>query len=361
MADEPADAGVRAHRLRMLRRVAVTVWAAAVAFWTATAGFAFNRELLLVYVATGLFAASIGHRRMLQVIVDWLPFALVLAVYDLSRGAATLVGMPTWWHPQVDADRWMFFGVMPTVWLQEHLKLPLPPWWEVIVSTTYMSFFILPYVIAAVLWLRNRAAWKAFVLRFIVLQFCALIIYVLAPAAPPWAAARCTAGQVADGPSAPACMFRSAARAPDGGLLGAMSTSRPGAHQWVERISTRGWATLHLDSARSLIDWGQANVNVVAAVPSGHAALTLMISVFLWRRVGVRWRPLLVAYPLVMAFTLVYAAEHFVVDLLFGWALAVAVLVGMGRVEPGRRSRLLWRRLGSGSRAEPVGAVPAIE
>jgi hypothetical protein len=239
----------------------------------------------------------------------------------------------------------MFFGGMPTVWLQEHLKQARPPWWEVVISTTYMSFFILPYVVAAVLWLRDRAAWKAFVVRFVVLQFAALLVYVLAPAAPPWAAARCTDREVAGGPSAPKCMFHSAARVPDGGLLGPMSTSQPGAHQWVERISTRGWGTLHLHSARSLIDEGQANVNLVAAIPSVHAALTLMISVFLWRRVGAKWRTVLVVYPLIMAFTLVYAAEHFVFDLLLGWALTVVVLVVIGRIESrwrqtaGRRRR----------------------
>ena len=30
------------------------------------------------------------------------------------------------------------------------------------------------------------------------------------------------------------------------------------------------------------------------------------------------------AYPLIMAFTLVYTAEHYVIDILLGWALAVA-------------------------------------
>jgi membrane-associated phospholipid phosphatase len=331
--------GARSRRLVVGRRVAVVAWASAVAFRTATSGFAFNRELLLVYIATGLVAASIGHRRMRQVVVDWLPFALVLVVYDLSRGAASLLGTPTWWHPQADADRWLFFGVMPTVWLQERLKLPRPPWWEVVISTTYMSFFILPYVVAAVLWLRNRDVWKAFVLRFVVLQFTALIAYVLAPAAPPWAAARCTAADVADHPSAPRCMFHSAARVPDGGLLGAMSTSQPGAHRWIERISTRGWGALHLDSARSLINEGQASVNLVAAVPSGHAALTAMVAAFLWRRVAAKWRPVLIGYPLIMAFTLVYAAEHFVVDIVLGWALALVVVAVIGRLEARRRRR----------------------
>ena len=133
---------------------------------------------------------------MLYVIRDWLPFALVLVAYDLSRGAAELIGRPTMWHWQVNADRWLFFGTMPTVWLQERLKLPDPPWWEVVISSVYMSFFVLPYVVAGVLWLRDRDEWKAFVRLFVGLSFAALVIYALLPAAPPWAAARCTAADV---------------------------------------------------------------------------------------------------------------------------------------------------------------------
>ncbi len=127
-------------------------------------------------------------------------------------------------------------------------------------------------------------------------------------------------------------MFRGPAGVPDGGLLGAMHMSQPGAHQFVERISTRGWGTLHLQSAGALLDSGQASVNLVAAIPSLHAAVTAMISMFLWRRVRRGWRPLLVGYPLAMAFVLVYSAEHFVVDILMGWALAAAVSTVMAWV-----------------------------
>jgi hypothetical protein len=249
-----------------------------VAYRTVTDGFAFNRELLLLYIATGLLAASIGRgRRMLYVVRDWLPFALVLVAYDLSRGAATLIGRPTMWHWQADADRWLFSGTMPTVWLQEHLKLPSPPWWEVGISCVYMSFFILPYVVAAVLWLRDRDEWKAFVRLFVGLSFAGLVIYTLLPAAPPWAAARCTSADVEGGPSDPPCMFGSARGVPDGGLLGAMSTNRDGANIWVERIVGRGWGNLHLHSATALIEEGQASVNMVAAIPSLHAGLTAAV------------------------------------------------------------------------------------
>jgi PAP2 superfamily len=323
---DKSDPASREVSLTWARRVAVSTWALVVTYRTVTDGVAFNRELLLLYIATGLIAASIGRgHKVFTVVRDWLPFALVLVLYDLSRGAADMLGAPTLWRFQPDADRWLFFGTVPTVWLQERIKMPQPPWWEVIISSIYMSFFILPYVVAGVLWLYNRTDWAAFVRRFVALSFAAVAVYVVLPAAPPWAAARCTAADIAGGPSNPRCMYRSAAGVPDGGLLGAMHMSQPGAHQFVERISTRGWGTLHLQSASALVNSGQASVNLVAAIPSLHAALTAMISIFLWRRIRRRWRPLLVAYPLAMAFVLVYSAEHFVVDILLGWALAALV------------------------------------
>jgi hypothetical protein len=352
---ETAAPTTHQRRLTLTRRAAIAVWALVVVYRTLTDGLAFNRELLLLYIATGLFAASIGRRqKAFAVVRDWLPFALVLVVYDLSRGAATLLGAPTLWHFQPQADRWLFFGTVPTVWLQERIKMPQPPWWEVIISGIYMSFFVLPYVVAGVLWLRNRCDWAAFVRRFVALSFVALVVYIVLPAAPPWAAARCTASDVAGGPSSPHCMFRSPAGVPNGGLLGAMHRSQPGAHLFIDRISTRGWGTLHLQSAGALLNSGQASVNLVAAIPSLHAAVTAMISIFLWRRVKARWRPLLVAYPLAMAFVLVYSAEHFAVDILLGWALAAIISLTFDLLDSWRSRRRASRSVAA-DLAQPAG------
>ena len=124
-------------------------------------------------------------------------------------------------------------------------------------------------------------------------------------------------------------MFRSARGVPDGGLLGAMQSTQDGAHGWIERIVGRGWGKLNMHTASALLDSGQAKVNLVAAIPSLHAAMTLAIAAFLWHRVHRGWHPLLVAYVLVMAFTLVYTAEHYVIDILLGWALAAVVMVAI--------------------------------
>ena len=183
------DTDTHDRRLTFVRRTAITAWALVVVYRTLTVGLAFNRELLLLYIATGLIAACIGRRhKVFTVVRDWLPFALVLLLYDLSRGATALFGASTLWQFQPNADRWLFFGTMPTVWLQERIKMPQPPWWEVIISSIYMSFFILPYVVAGLLWLRSRGDWAAFIRRFVALSFAALVVYVVLPAAPPWAA-----------------------------------------------------------------------------------------------------------------------------------------------------------------------------
>ncbi len=100
------------------------MWALVVGYRTCTGGLAFNRELVLVYIATGLIAASIGRgRKTVMVVRDWLPFALVLLLYDVSRHAATLVGRHRpCGRPQLQLERWMFFGTIPTVWLQERMR-----------------------------------------------------------------------------------------------------------------------------------------------------------------------------------------------------------------------------------------------
>jgi len=325
-----------AHRLLLLRCAALTLWAVVIGYWIVRDGLTYDRNTLLLVICTGLIAATVGSRRSLFVLRDWLPFALVLLVYDLSRGAALLVGRPTEWHLQINVDRALFGGHEPTVWLQSHLKEPFPPWWETVVSLVYVSFFFAPYVAGGALWLRNRAEWRKFVLRFVVISFIGLIGFIVFPAAPPWAAAQCDASQVTAGPSDPPCMEAPAGDNKTGGMLGQVQLSHAGAAPWIERISTRGWDRLGVPQAKALIDEGQAGVNQVAAVPSLHAAISMLITVFFWPRVRKRWRPLLAGYALVMAFALVYAAEHYVFDILLGWLLTGTVSYAFDRWESRR-------------------------
>jgi hypothetical protein len=302
-------------------------------------GVPFDRTGLLVWIGGGLLAASIGYHPiwLLWVAVDFLPLAAVLIVYDYLRGLSESLGMPVWWHPQIDVDKFLFLGTEPTVWLQEHLKHPDVRWYDVGVCICYYSFFFLPYVTAGALWLRGRADFYRWTLRFVGLSFFAFTLFALIPAAPPWAAAHCTAAQVADHPSSPGCMYLPGQLVPSGGLLGPMTSHLPGANPWVEQLAGRGFYKLHLGVANSLLSEGRAIADAVAAVPSLHLGGTVLFVLFMWRRVSKWWRPVLVAYPFAMTFTLVYAGEHYVSDCIAGALAAVLVHVIANRIERRRR------------------------
>ena len=324
------------------RYAAVGIWLAALTCYIAFDGVPIDRLGLIAWTMSGLLAASIGRRPLLTVLVDWLPFSAILVAYDLTRGLADALGRPTIWTPQLRIEKWIFGGTEPTVWLQAHLKEAYAPPWEVIVSTTYVSYFFAPYLVAGLLWIRNRELWRKFAVRFVLINLIALACFIIMPAAPPWAAGQCTAAEVADHPSNPPCLYEPN-RLADNGLLGKLTPHHHNASIYVERTGTRGFERYGLHIAAKLVSEGQADVNQVASIPSLHAALSMFMAVFLWPLSRRRWRPLLAVYPFVMAFSLVYSAEHYVVDILSGWLVTAIVCVGVGRFERRRRQSSLAR------------------
>jgi hypothetical protein len=338
--------------LTKIRRWAIIAWVILMVVELSVHGLAFDRTRLIILLCLGLIAACIGRRRTMSVILDWAPFAVILLLYDWTRNAAQTINFPVQWTLAPDVDK-AIFGVVPTAWLQEHLKHPEAAWWEVIVGLVYMSYFIAPYAVAAWLWLKNRMVWRRFAACFIAVSFLGLIGYTFVPAAPPWAAARCTAEEVIAQPHEDACMVEAEASEP-GGILGPIDPVDDGAEPYVERISSRGWDVLNIHVAASLIEIGQGKSNLVAAIPSLHAALTMLLALFLWPRTDRRWRPLLLLYPFAMAFALVFTAEHYVFDILLGWALSGIVVWAVNLID---RRIVQPRNARRAARVEPFPAT----
>jgi membrane-associated phospholipid phosphatase len=328
---QPPDTRGRSW-LQWLRIALIVSWCAGLVTQLVMDGIPTNQLLILLWPLSGAAVWSIGSRRMWEVLQDFLPLIAILVAWSYLRGFADSLGMPTWWHPQLAIEKWLFFGNVPTVWLQEHLKHATPQWWEVPVALTYLSFFIVPGATAAVLWVRKRRDFYRWSTRYVVLSFSSYIVFALAPTAPPWAAARCTARLVASHPSAPDCMT-SGHLLHTGGLLGLAAHPQPGAPPWVERISVRSLSEIHLDKAKLWVGSGRGLFDPVASLPSLHAAMTVLFAIFMWQRVRRAVRALLVVYPLMMGFTLVYAGDHYVIDVLAGWAAAVLVAFVVTRVE----------------------------
>ena len=110
----------------------------------------------------------------------------------------------------------------------------------------------------------------------------------------------------------------------------------------VARITGRGWYHLKAGDFHQKLS---AVGNPVAAMPSLHAAVSLFVALYGASRLRSRWRWLLLLYPLTMAFTLVYYAEHYVIDILAGYAVAGLVLWGCARWEHSRAQDRLGRVL----------------
>lgn len=293
--------------LRVARWSLLLTYGGVFVWWVQQHGFPTERLQVVSWLGGALVVVALftPGRRVWRVVAEWVPFTLVFFAYDYSRGAADTIGMPLHTTPQITMDRWLGFGTVPTVWLQQHfLSHERVHAWQVVPSVVYLSHFVLPFAVAAWLWARDHPRFVAYTERFVGLSFLGVATYILFPWAPPW-----------------------------------MASAR-GKLPPLERSVNDGWLYVHFNFANHVFHEGQATVNLTAALPSLHAAYTMMIALFFWRRA--RWwtRVALVVYPLLMAFTLVYGAEHYVVDILLGWIYAVLIHVLCGRLD---RRRTAWR------------------
>jgi hypothetical protein len=330
----------RSRRRRLLLAVLV-----AFVLCTAFFGFPTGREMLTGWLLLVLLAACAGDVRVWRraVVRDWLPLLAVLFAYDLLRGVANeiggyLFGLASWCSADtlaqchqaghmtaranltepITADSWMFHGTVPTVWLQDHLFTPgVAHWYDVAVLPVYFSHFLVSLVVAVSLWCTNYPLFRRYIGVLVGLTVAAVTTYVLYPMAPPWMAA------LNDSP-----------------LKGTT----------IHRVVQETLSTLGGSQLGSAVEQGAAYSNRVAAMPSLHAAIPMMLLLFFWPVVGRRLRVTLTAYAGAMAFTLVYGGEHYVVDVLAGWAYAVVVVLVAHRL----RGRSVTGRSSPPSAARPL-------
>jgi PAP2 superfamily protein len=293
--------------LAVLRPYALVLYFAGLVLWSAHYGIPVQRELVILWTCGALACASIGRplREVLRLLLDWLPVVVVLGAYDFTRGAADSIGIGVHVHPMIAFDRFLFGGEVPTEWLQSHLhERGGVHWYDVCFTLVYTSYFIVPFALAGWLWTRDRLAFLRFTRRLVTLALAGLATYVAFPAAPPWMA----------------------------GEMGLLNN--------VHRTTGKGWEAISVGTA-GLFSEGQAGVNLVAAVPSLHAAFTALVAFFLWGRVrNRRLRPLLLLYPLAMGLTLMATGEHYFFDVLLGWCYAGGVMVAWASWERRREARV---------------------
>lgn len=260
------------------------------------------------------------HGPIAQLLIAWSPLSAILVAYwvaqwitaplGLGDGADTnRLGASLHVVGPARADE-ALLGTVPSVWLQSHLVDGSVHWYDVVAALVYITHFVTIPLITAVVWFRLRSRFGAWLTAVMSMTLLGIAGYLAYPAAPPWLAAQ-------------------------RGDIGAL-----------DRISHIGWDGLGLDAIGRLVQLGQSGSNPVAAMPSLHAGAALLAALFLWPSVSRVSRVLLAAYALAMALTLVYTGEHYVVDVLAGWLVAV---VGVSA------SRLVGRRA---HEREPSAGIP---
>ena len=302
----------RVRRRRLLLLVAALFAGVAALF-----GFPTGREVLTGWVLLFLLAACAGNVRVWwrAVVRDWLPLFAVLFAYDLLRGLAPDIGarlahLPTLQadlvNPSItekahltepiDGDKLLFAGKVPTVYLQQHLYTPgHVHWWDALSVPVYFSHFFVSLGVAVFLWALSYRLFRRYVWTLVTLTVITLLTYALFPAAPPWMA----------------------------GLPA--NHALPEIHRVVpETLRALGGHTVN-----SAVERGAAYSNRVAAMPSLHGGIPMMLLLFAWPLVRRRTRVLLAVYVVAMLLTLVYGGEHYVTDIIVGYLSAAAAVYGV--------------------------------
>ena len=297
------------RRTRTITIVAAAAFIGVSVAVLASQGLVLSHDWLFLWAILGLLVLSLTDvRRWARgLVVDWLPFAGFLIAYDIARGAADNLGIAAHTSTAIDVDRAVFGSPLPTNWLQSHLyHPPAAAWYDYAAFAVYLSHFFATLLIAVLLWRFAYPQFKRFRTMFLALTAAGFLTYVLFPATPPWLAAY-------EGRLPP-----------------------------VDRIIGGMWGHAGFYPAQSLFENGSGYVNVVAALPSLHAAYPVLIMLFFWGAARNWQRVLLAAYPLAMGFTLVYAGEHYVFDVVLGWIYAgvvYGIVLAFERVRARARER----------------------
>lgn len=275
------------------------LWLFLSAAMVAAFGVPTSRTLVFAWIGSGMAAAAVTElpRKLPRFIVEWSPLMGILLVYDRLRGYADGALVHARDLPQIRLEAALFGKPIPTVWLQSHLWHGANDlrWWDYAAWFVYLTHFLATLIVAAVLWTWAHQHFARFATMVCVLALAGFATYVLYPADPPWLAAQ--QGSIGE------------------------------ANRTVKIV----WPHIPIAHFDSLFDTGEKYSNNVAAMPSLHAAYSLLLVLFLWRLVPWWTRPLLALYPPAMAFALVYGGEHFVVDCIAGWIYAGATYLVVER------------------------------
>ncbi len=219
---------------------------------------------------------------------DWLPPIMLILGYDYLRGLVPLAGGKAHIRAMIYFDKAIFFGNVPTLWLQQHFFLNgTISWYDNVAAVLYFLHFIIPLFVALLFWFIDKKIFKLYTTGIILVSYLAFITYYLFPAMPPWMAAQ-------------------------------QNFLPPVAHI-LDQTLAHFAHPINLPTVYNYV-----GANLVAAVPSLHAAYPLMTALFFYKKFP-KWGLVFFIYPLTMFLAVMYLGEHYFFDIVIASIYVYAI------------------------------------
>lgn len=232
------------------------------------------------YVVPLLFLIAVAVRRFRPFINDWAVFLGAVVLFDSLRGltySLTLFfGWPVYSAYAINAERALLNGNLAPAILQDAFHGH--HWLDVLTVTAHASHFLVFLIFGMAVWILRHECFATYRRSMLLLMYGGLIVYLLLPTAPPWMASQ----------------------------MGMIPTLQD-VHKGMYAASP---------ALNAMFD-----TNPIAAMPSLHAAFPALCCLLGLRVFGKKAWPL-IAYALLVAFTVIYTANHYAVDVLAGWLVA---------------------------------------
>jgi membrane-associated phospholipid phosphatase len=241
---------------------------------------------ILIFALIVLSVLFFGKFRVF--VRDWSIFIALVYFFDSLRGAIFLLickfHFPVYTLYVIILET-SLFGKIPSIFLQNRLLSSTNPaeftWLEKAATIIYGSHFVAFIFIGFLIWLYKPRWFKLYKTSFYLAMGIGLLCYLLVPTVPPWIAAN---------------QFK---------LLPPITHFNLILFNFVIPNLSNG-----------------LDINPVAAMPSLHATFPILCSLLLWNIYRLKSVPFII-YTLSVLFTIIYSGDHYVIDILAGFILAI--------------------------------------